>query len=166
MKTVSEEIRDLAIQLQARLLKEKQTLATAESCTGGAIAQAITSIPGSSSVFPGGIVAYSNRIKIDVLGVSEDLIQKHTEVSREVVLGMHRNACRLFGSDYGIATTGLLSPSPDNGTVKAGTVWIAVGTPGKPEVVCIEVNSERVQAVQEVVTRSLEMINGILKRIL
>ena len=109
------------------LLKErKATLATAESCTGGSIAAKITSVPGSSQVFLGGTVAYSNQVKTEHLKVPEALIEKHGAVSREVVEAMAKGALNVFGSDYSIAVSGIAGPDGGPDEKPVGTVWIAV----------------------------------------
>ena len=104
------------------------TLATAESCTGGTIAQLITSVPGSSEYFTGSVVAYSNRIKQEMLGVNPGDIEKYGAVSREVVEQMARGVRERFGTDYSVATSGIAGP--DGGTEKkpVGTTWIAVAS--------------------------------------
>jgi nicotinamide-nucleotide amidase len=110
-----------------KLLAERnKTISTAESCTGGAIAKLFTANPGSSAYFKGSVVAYSNDIKIRLLEVDEHLIEAHGAVSCEVVEAMAQNACRILGTDFAIASSGIAGP--DGGTVlkPAGTVWIAV----------------------------------------
>ena len=115
----------------ALLLERNKTLATAESCTGGNISKTIVSVPGSSRYFIGGIVAYSNDIKINQLGVNEDIIKKYGAVSKEVVEMMVANVIKKFKSDYGIAVSGIAGP--DGGTVEkpVGTVYISVGDNNK-----------------------------------
>jgi nicotinamide-nucleotide amidase len=109
------------------LLKERNaTLATAESCTGGSISAKITSIPGSSQVFLGGTVAYSNRVKTAHLGVPESMIEKYGAVSREVVEAMAEGALERFGSDYSVAVSGIAGPEGGTEEKPVGTVWIAV----------------------------------------
>ena len=106
------------------------SLATAESCTGGAIASRITAIPGCSAWYKGGAVAYSNEIKIKTLGVNEETLAEHGAVSEETVGQMAEGAVRAFGADYALATSGIAGP--DGGTVEkpVGTVWIAAAGPG------------------------------------
>ena len=116
----------------SRLLKEKnQTLSTAESCTGGYIAHRITSLPGSSAVFKGSIVAYCNEVKKNVLGVSEQTLEINGAVSESCVKEMAEGAKKLLQTDYAIAVSGIAGP--DGGTTEkpVGTVWIAVATPQK-----------------------------------
>ncbi len=101
-------------------------LATAESCTGGAIASRITQVAGASQVFDCGIVAYHNKIKMSVLGVQEDTLEQFGAVSEQTVIQMAEGVKRLSGADYGIATSGVAGPSGGTPDKPVGTVWIAV----------------------------------------
>ena len=115
-----------------RLMAERGlTVATAESCTGGLVGKLFTDVAGSSAVFKGGIMAYTNDVKIGVLGVSADVIEKHTEVSFEAAAEMAQRARCLFGSDIGIATTGFAGPTGGNESDPIGTVYIAVSSKNK-----------------------------------
>ena len=101
------------------LLKAKKlSLSTAESCTGGSIAARLTSIPGSSEYFNGSIVAYSNEIKMSLLHVSAETLEKHGAVSRETVTEMVKGAMKTLKTDCAVATSGIAGPG-------GGTVWIA-----------------------------------------
>ena len=112
------------------LLKEKgATVATAESCTGGSIAAALTSIAGSSSYFLGGMVTYSNEMKINQLFVPADLLEKHGAVSSEVVEAMTAGIMKATGSDYAIATSGIAGPDGGSDEKPVGTVWVGIGGP-------------------------------------
>lgn len=120
---------DLSLaQVISKLLKDRsETMCTAESCTGGYIAHLITSQPGSSAVFNGSIVAYSNEIKEDVLDVTAATLSAHGAVSEETVKEMLAGALLHLKSTYGVATSGVMGP--DGGTLEkpVGTVWIAAG---------------------------------------
>lgn len=105
------------------------TLATAESCTGGQIAQRITAIPGASSVYRGGVVSYWSEVKASVLGVPQDLLDAHGAVSEEVACAMAQGACAITGATYGIATTGVAGPDKDDRGNDVGTVYVAIHTP-------------------------------------
>ncbi len=110
------------------LLKQKnKTIATAESCTGGAMASLITSIPGSSAYYKGSIVAYDNTAKESLLMVSEDVIGQHGAVSKLVVEQMVKGAIKRFNADYAIATSGIAGPAGGTSEKPVGTTWIAVG---------------------------------------
>jgi nicotinamide-nucleotide amidase len=123
--TDEEDIQDVVV----RLLQEKhRTLAVAESVTGGLLADRVVTVPGSSGCFLGGVVAYDNRIKFALLGVSETLLAEHGAVSPEVVKAMAEGCRTLFGSDYALSTVGLAGPggaTPDKpvGLVYVGLAW-------------------------------------------
>jgi len=115
------------------LQKTGSFVATAESCTGGNIAHLYTEIPGSSAYFRGGVVAYSNEVKMAVLGVKAETLEAHGAVSRETALEMVQGVKRALNTDYGIATTGIAGPDGGSADKPVGTVWIAVS--GKQETI-------------------------------
>ena len=102
------------------------SVATAESCTGGLIAERLTDIPGSSAYFLGGIVAYSNAAKTSLLGVSSDLLEEFGAVSEPVIRAMAEGVRKKFGSDFGVATSGISGPSGGTPEKPVGLVWIAI----------------------------------------
>lgn len=110
--------------LVSQLKVAKLTVACAESCTGGLIADAIVSVPGASEVFPGGAVSYSNAIKESLLGVKEETLRKHTEISGECACEMADGARRVFGADIGISTTGIAGPGGGSDEHPVGLVYI------------------------------------------
>ena len=112
-----------------KLLKEKKkTLCTAESCTGGSIAHMITTVPGSSDYFTGSIIAYDNRIKIQMLGVDEKIIERDGAVSEAVVRSMAEGARHRMRTDFSVATSGIAGPSGGTEEKPVGTLWIAVAS--------------------------------------
>ncbi len=118
------------VKVVARLLLEfNKTLAIAESCTGGALSQLLTANSGASSYFLGSVISYSEKIKINTLEVSQELIKKHSVVSKEVAEAMAVNIQKKFQSDYSIATTGNTGPGTDNTQEEVGVVYIAIATP-------------------------------------
>ena len=117
--------------MHLRLLESGKTLCTAESCTGGRIAALITSVPGSSEYFRGGIVSYQTEIKEMVLKVPTDIIDTYGVVSRETADAMRECACRLFKADYAITITGYAGPTGGTDIDPVGTVYISVGTASK-----------------------------------
>ena len=142
-----------------RALSEKQiTLATAESCTGGKISQLISTVPGSSACFNGGIVAYSNQIKIDVLKVNPETIQKFSEVSKEVAKEMALNCRSIFNTDYAIATTGNAGPTKGNSEAEIGTVFIAIATPNEVLVEEFNFGQPREKVIDRAVNKALEWL--------
>lgn len=118
---------------EARLVIERaghdpiQTLATAESCTGGLLAAALTAVPGSSRSFRGGVVAYANSLKHQALGVTESSLAAHGAVSQEVAEAMAEGVRLRFQADWGIATTGVSGPGASEAK-PAGLAWVAVAT--------------------------------------
>ena len=111
------------------LTDKRQTLATAESCTGGNIAKMITSIAGSSNYFVGSVIAYHSSIKINELNVEKELIEQYSIVSSQVVEAMAKGIQQKFNTDYAIATTGNAGPTTDKTDKTVGTVFIAIATP-------------------------------------
>ncbi len=113
-----------------KLLKQKgQTLATAESCTGGFIAHRITSIPGSSAYFKGSIIAYDNQVKQNLLGVEANTLDEHGAVSSQTVEQMAVSAKKLLNADYGLSVSGIAGPDGGTTDKPVGTVWIALARP-------------------------------------
>jgi nicotinamide-nucleotide amidase len=112
-----------------KLLKAKnKTVSAAESCTGGEISHMITSIPGSSAYYKGSLIAYANSVKIQLLGVHEDIIEKNGAVSEKVVREMAVGARNLFNTDYAVATSGIAGPEGGTETKPVGTIWISVAS--------------------------------------
>lgn len=112
-----------------RLLTERgMTLATAESCTGGLIAERVTDVPGSSVYFLGGVVSYSNEAKAAMLGVPEDVLAREGAVSEPVIRAMAEGVRERFGSDFGVATSGISGPGGGTPEKPVGLVWIALAT--------------------------------------
>ncbi len=146
-----------------KLLKEKgKTLATAESCTGGLIAHRITAVPGSSGWFTGSIVAYANRIKTDVLGVSLQDIESHGAVSREVVESMAAGARNYLKTDYALAVSGIAGPDGGTDDKPVGTVWIAVAGPQGIKSRKFLFGDERMRNIQRSSTAALGMLREVI----
>ena len=144
----------------SRALSERHlTLATAESCTGGKIAQLISSVTGASACFNGGIVAYSNQIKIDVLKVNTDTIRQFSVVSNEVAKEMALNCRSIFNTDYAIATTGNAGPTKGNSEAEIGTVFIAIATPNEVFVEEFNFGQPRDKVIDRAVNKALEWLN-------
>jgi len=115
-----------------KLLKSKnKVVCTAESCTGGAIAKKLTSIPGSSSYFMGSVISYANSVKTELLEVKEEVISEHGAVSEEVVKQMATGAKKLFKTEYAVATSGIAGPDGGTEAKPVGTLWIAVAGPSE-----------------------------------
>ena len=110
------------------LKKRGETIAIAESLTAGGVGHAITQIPGASSVFLGGVIAYTSEVKVKFLGVSQKTIDSHTVVSEQVANEMAAGVLEKFNSTWAIATTGIAGPGDYMG-IREGTVWIAIKGP-------------------------------------
>ncbi|WP_310557177.1 CinA family nicotinamide mononucleotide deamidase-related protein [Flavobacterium sp.] len=142
-----------------RLLTEKTlTIATAESCTGGKIASKITSVSGSSNYFKGSVVSYATEAKIDVLGVSQDLINQHSVVSAAVVEEMALKAQEIFKTDFAIATTGNAGPNKGDADAEIGTVFIAIATPKGVFSEEFNFGQPREKVIDRTVNKGLEII--------
>ncbi|MBU2950130.1 competence/damage-inducible protein A [Tamlana agarivorans] len=146
------------IVIAKQLTKSGRTLAMAESCTGGAVAERFTVNSGASAYFKGGIVTYSTQSKINVLKVSKTDIEQFSVVSAQVAEGMARNAQELFQSDYAIATTGNAGPAKGDSNAEVGTVFIAVAT--RDGVYSQEFNfgKLRIKVINKAVNKALEML--------
>ena len=127
--------------LSRELRRRGMTISAAESCTGGLIAKRMTDIPGASDVFLGGVVSYTNGVKMGALGVAEELLRQHTAVSEPVALAMARGCRELCGSDLAVSVTGVAGPGPDSDGHPEGLIYIAVSGP-KGEV-CREIRCAR-----------------------
>ena len=103
------------------------TIGTAESCTGGRISEAIIAIPGSSDYYKGGIVAYTDEVKVKLLGVSSEVLEEQTAVSEEVAREMVLGTLNAIGVDFAIASTGYAGPGGGTKEAPVGTIWLAYG---------------------------------------
>jgi len=119
----------LAREVYAVFTARGLTLATAESCTGGLIGHLVTTVPGSSEYYLGGVIAYSNRVKESWLGVPAEILRTVGAVSRECAEAMARGARERFGTDYAVATTGIAGPGGATPTKPVGLVYVACAGP-------------------------------------
>ena len=145
-------------QIQTQFIDQQQTLAVAESCTGGEIAARLTKIPGASAYFKGGAVVYHTQSKSEVLGVSEKIIRKHTVVSQEVAEAMAVQVRNKFGASVGLATTGNAGPSKGDSDAEVGTVWIAIATKDRVLSEQFLFGKHRQRVVGKAVNKALEMV--------
>jgi nicotinamide-nucleotide amidase len=117
-----------AADIVAVLRRRGETLGCAESLTGGLVAAAVTDVPGASAVLRGGIISYATDVKASVLGVDRALLARVGAVDADVARQMARSVCRVVGSDWGVATTGVAGPDAQDGA-SVGTVFVAVAGP-------------------------------------
>lgn len=118
----------LSREIAQSLYDTGKTVGTAESCTGGRIAEAIIATPGASSYFKGGIVSYTNEVKENLLGVDHQLLEEKTAVCEEVAVAMVKGAIKTLGVDYAVASTGTAGPTGGTKEIPVGTIWIACGS--------------------------------------
>lgn len=145
-----------AAEILLKLLIDKGlTVSTAESCTGGAIASAITSIAGSSAAMLGGVVSYANSVKAGLLGVSESDLDTHGAVSQPVVEQMALGACRATGARCAMATSGIAGPGGGSAEKPVGTVWMAWAVDGQVQSRCLHLPGNRRRVIDRAVTEAL-----------
>ena len=147
------------------LAKKGKTLATAESCTGGKIAEVITSIPGASEYFKGSVVSYATEAKVNILQVSEDLINEYSVVSSQVAEAMASKVLHLFDVDYAVATTGNAGPEKGDSPAHIGTVYIAIATKERVYAQEFQMGNHRIKVINKAVNKAFEMLQKeILKK--
>jgi nicotinamide-nucleotide amidase len=144
--------------IQLQFLEKNQTLSIAESCTGGEIAARLTKIPGASGYFKGGLVVYHTQSKSDLLGVPEEVIQKHSVVSQAVAEAMAIQVRQKFNSNIGLATTGNAGPSKGDSKAEVGTVWISIATDNEVFSEQFLFGKHRKRVVGKAVNKALEMV--------
>ena len=143
-------------QILMRILhKRNLTMATAESCTGGNIAHRMTMLPGVSEVFKGGVVAYSNEVKMQLLGVREHTIASFGAVSEQTAIEMAEGVCKATGADVGVATSGIAGPGGGSDSKPVGTVCMAMATPGGVFSTTVHLPGDRSRVIDRASTTAL-----------
>ena len=140
------------------LINRGLKLAVAESCTGGMIASKFTAMAGASAYFRGGVVAYANEAKRDILGVRMEDIECFGAVSEVVALEMAEGVRRITGADYAIATTGIAGPTGGSKHKPVGTVWMAIATPEGSRAVMRNSGTDRGQIISRASAYAIEML--------
>jgi nicotinamide-nucleotide amidase len=158
MKAENTELQSSVVKL---LKRRGLTLATAESITGGGIATALTDIPGSSAVFLGSIIAYSDSSKTKLLGIPKRVLTQSTAVSEKVARAMAEEIRSQFGSDIGISTTGVAGPGKAYGQ-RAGTVWIAIATGKQTSAIELALAGDRNEIRKATIESALASLSRIL----
>lgn len=150
--------------LLGNLLREKNlSVSTAESCTGGNIAARLTSVPGSSEYFQGGIVAYSNEVKMDILHVSSETVAAFGAVSEQTVIEMAKGAMNALKTDCAMATSGIAGPGGGTPEKPVGTVWIAVAYKSEIRTMKQETNRGREMNVERACNNAMLMLHELIK---
>ena len=155
-KIISREISEL-------MWKDGITLSTAESCTAGNLAAAITAIPGSSHYYKGGVVAYANQVKENLLQVDVKTIEAYGVVSEETVCEMVKGAIDTLNTDYAIATSGIAGPGGGSPELPVGTIWIAAGSRNKIVTMKLEGDDGREQNIAKATNSALYLMRDLLK---
>lgn len=134
------------------------SLATAESFTGGSIAERITAVPGASNYFKGSIVCYATEMKVKLLDVPQELIDKHSVVSEEVAVAMANNVKKKLETDFAIATTGNAGPTKGDSDAEVGTVYIGISTPKATFAQKFVMGKHRERVVKKSVNKAFELL--------
>jgi PncC family amidohydrolase len=146
------------------ILSEKgMTLAGAESCTGGMVGSAITAVPGSSRYFAGGVIAYDNRIKKDLLKVPQNVLSKYGAVSGQAAIAMARGVQRLMRTDCAIAVSGVAGPGGGAKKKPVGLVYIAVAVRKRVRVFAYKFRGSRGEVRCKAVTQTLKLLSAMVK---
>ncbi|MDY6867892.1 MAG: CinA family protein [Chloroflexota bacterium] len=157
-----QELLSLSSEIGKLLTDESLTIASAESCTGGLIGHILTGVSGSSQYYLGGVIAYSNRIKEEILGVQSQTLLQHGAVSKETACEMAKGIRKIFEADIGVATTGIAGPTGGTPTKPVGLVWIGIST--KPNTQAFEYhfkgsrNDVKTSTVKAILTRLLDQL--------
>ncbi|MUU77696.1 competence/damage-inducible protein A [Winogradskyella endarachnes] len=153
-----EEDKSIEAILGERLAQLGKTLSVAESCTGGKIASSFTENAGASRYFKGSVVTYATETKVDVLGVSQEMINKHSVVSKEVAEAMAKGVQKLYNTDYAISTTGNAGPEKGDSDAEVGTVWIAIATKDKVFSDVFNFGTLREKVIGRATSKAFEML--------
>jgi nicotinamide-nucleotide amidase len=154
---------DLVERVHRLLRAAAQTVATAESLTGGRLAAVLTEVPGASDVYVGGVVTYATELKASLLGVPEQLIAEHGVVSSECAQAMAAGVRALTGATYGVATTGVAGPSEQEGK-PPGTVYVGIAGPDLVAAVALELRGKRGQIQDRTCREALTAFEQVLQR--
>ena len=153
----------LSKELSEKFWKEGLTPATAESCTAGNIAAVITAIPGSSHFYKGGIIAYSDEVKINLLGVNPEILETKGAVSEEAVIEMAKGAMKSMNSDCAVATSGIAGPTGGTPDKPVGTVWVAAAC--KDKVITLKANGDegRNKNIENATLNALQLLQKLIQ---
>jgi nicotinamide-nucleotide amidase len=163
-RTTKEPKRDAlraAAQVHGLLLQQEQTVATAESLTGGRLGMLLTETPGSSSTYAGGVVAYATRLKVELLGVPQGVVDRHGVVSAECARAMAVGIRDLTGATYGISTTGVAGPEPQEDK-PPGTVFVGLAGPASETSISLELVGSRYEIRDRTCAEAVSALSAML----
>ena len=149
--------------LGALLQHQNQTIATAESCTGGKLAALLSKHSGSSAFYKGSVISYANSVKRDILGVSDEILNTHGAVSEETVITMANNIRKQLDTDYGIAISGIAGPTGGTPDKPVGTVWMAWATPTQTIAECVQLGKLREQITDRACQKAMIKLIQLLR---
>ena len=150
-------------EISQMLWEMEKTVSTAESCTGGRIAEAIIAVPGASKYFKGGIISYVDEVKANLLNVSREVLEEKTAVCEEVAMQMVQGACRTLNTDFAISATGIAGPTGGSKDIPVGTIWLACGTPEKQVTLKVEEDHGRDINLAIATNKAMQMFLDFLK---
>ena len=150
-------------EISQMLWEMEKTVGTAESCTGGRIAEAIIAVPGASKYFKGGIISYVNEIKESLLGVSAQVLEEKTAVCEEVAIQMVKGACKALNTDFAISATGFAGPTGGTKDIPVGTIWLACGSPERQVTMKVEEDHGRDINLAIATNKAMQMFLEFLK---
>ena len=145
------------------LWETEMTVGTAESCTGGRIAEAIIAVPGASKYFKGGIISYVDEIKESLLGVDHQVLEEKTAVCEEVAIAMVKGACKALNTNYAISATGFAGPTGGTKDIPVGTIWLACGTMDRQVTLKVEEDHGRDINLAIATNKAMELFLNYLK---
>ena len=161
---MDEELYKIAQSIEVTLSDKGWSVATAESCTGGGIAAALTAVPGSSACVRGGIVAYTEEMKMLLLGVKPETLHTEGVVSEQTVIEMAQGAMKSMNSDFSVATSGIAGPSGGTEELPIGTIWVAAASRTRMLTHCIRnYDKGREQNTRNAVLIALEMLQKVVE---
>lgn len=155
-KIISREVSEI-------LWETEKTVGTAESCTGGRIAEAIIAVPGASKYFKGGIISYVNEIKERLLNIDSQVLEEKTAVCEEVAMQMVKGACKALNTDYAIAATGVAGPTGGTKDIPVGTIWLACGSLDRVVTLKVEEDHGRDINLAIATNKAMELFLNFLK---
>lgn len=161
---MSVETKILSKEISEIFWKEGFSLSTAESCTAGNVAAIITAVPGSSHFYKGGIVAYANELKQNILQVKAETLETYGAVSEETVIEMVKGAMQVFNTDFAVATSGIAGPAGGTPEKPVGIIWVAAGCKDKIVTAKLTEDNGRDKNIQSATKKTLQLLLDICQK--
>ena len=161
---MSVETKILSKEISEIFWKEGFSHSTAESCTAGNVAAIITAVPGSSHFYKGGIVAYANELKQNILQVKAETLETYGAVSEETVIEMVKGAMQVFNTDFAVATSGIAGPAGGTPEKPVGTIWVAAGCKDKIVTAKLTEDNGRDKNIQSATKKTLQLLLDICQK--